>query len=152
MIKPVEAKPGTGMTYDTSLSPAPAPTSPSESVAAPAEVGQVVGTSLGLVAHPSKQKSINHCPQCNRSLVGLPFITEIDEVMHGLLLSLGVALSHDVPQLLSDEERQRCIDEFFSAKSFKVLTQSGNSFFLACTQSDLSLAEIIDMVDGEQGA
>lgn len=44
MIKPVEAKPGTGMTYDTSLSPAPATTSLGESVAAPAEVGQGLGT------------------------------------------------------------------------------------------------------------
>lgn len=40
MIKAIQAKPGTGM----SLSPPPAPTSPSESVAAPAEVGQVGGT------------------------------------------------------------------------------------------------------------
>ena len=45
MINQVEAKPGLGMTYDTSLSPAPAPESQGESVAAPAEVGQVGGTS-----------------------------------------------------------------------------------------------------------
>lgn len=44
MFNQVEAKPGLGMTYDTSLSPAPAPESQGESVAAPAEVGQVGGT------------------------------------------------------------------------------------------------------------
>lgn len=152
MINKVEAKPGLGMTYDTSLSPAPAPESQGESVAAPAEVGQVGGTSLELVSHPANQKAINHCSECNRSLVRLPFIAEIDKVMDGLLLSLGVALSHDVAQPLGDEERKCRIDRFFSAKSFKVLTQSGNRFFLACTQSNLSLAEIIEMVYGEQGA
>lgn len=42
MIKAIQAKPSTGMTF----SPPPAQKSPSESIAAPAEVGQVGGTSL----------------------------------------------------------------------------------------------------------
>lgn len=133
-----------------SFSPPPAPTSPSESVAAPAEVGQGLGTSLQLVAHPADQKSINHCPKCNRSLIGLPFVAEIDQVMDGLLLSLGVTLSHDVPKSLSDEERHRRINEFISSDAFQLLAKLGNRLFEICAQNNISVVDaVIDYV-GEQ--
>lgn len=83
MIKPVEAKPGTGMSYDTSLSPAPAPESQGESVAAPAEVGQVVGTLHHFQDYLLSQK---------QSLSSLPAMAEkiaaIDAALHELDLYL----------------------------------------------------------------
>lgn len=79
MIKAIQLKPGTGMT----LSPTPAPTSPSESVAAPAEVGQVAGTLHHFQDFLLSQK---------QSLSSLPAMTEklacIDAALHELDLYL----------------------------------------------------------------
>lgn len=134
-----------------SLSPAPAQERQSESVAAPAEVGQEQGTSFDLFAHPADQEAINHCPECNRFWVGLPFIAEVDQVMDGLLLSLGVTLSHDVPKFLSDEERQRRINNFFGSDSFQALAKVGNRLFEICAQENISVVDaVIDYVGGHR--
>lgn len=137
----------TGVCAYCPVSPSPAQQSSSESVAAPAEVGQGVGTSFDFVSHPADQKSINHCAKCNRFWVGFPFIAEIDKVMDGLLPSLGVALSHDVAQLLSDEERQRRINNFFGSDSFQTLSKVGNRLFEICAQNNISVVNaLIDYV------
>lgn len=133
------------------FSPVPAQESQSESVAAPAEVGQGQGTSFDLFAHPADQETINHCPECNRFWVGLPFIAEVDQVMDGLLLSLGVTLSHDVPKFLSDEERQRRINNFFGSDSFQALAKVGNRLFEICAQENISVVDaVIDYVGGHR--
>ncbi len=133
------------------LSPAPAQEIPGDSVAAPAEVEQVQGTSFDLFAHPADQETINHCPECNRFWVGLPFIAEVDQVMDGLLLSLGVTLSHDVPKFLSDEERQRRINNFFGSDSFQALAKVGNRLFEICAQENISVVDaVIDYVGGHR--
>lgn len=129
----------------------PAQESQSESVAAPAEVGQGQGTSFDLFAHPADQETINHCPECNRFWVGLPFIAEVDQVMDGLLLSLGVTLSHDVPKFLSDEERQRRINNFFGSDSFQALVKVGNRLFEICAQENISVVDaVIDCAGGHR--
>ena len=72
MINQVEAKPGLGMTYDTSLSPAPAPESQGESVAAPAEVGQVGGTKSKVFF------GVDCSKEANLAVLGLLFFFFID--------------------------------------------------------------------------
>ena len=72
MIKAIQAKPITGMTF----SPPPAPTSPSESVAAPAEVGQGAGTITCAACGSTNTESCCHpvefcqaiCNDCNKPL------------------------------------------------------------------------------------
>ena len=131
--------------------PSPADTGFAAVVAHAAQSSSGVGTSLQLIPHPADQKSINHCAKCNRFWVGFPFIAEIDKVMDGLLPSLGVALSHDVAQLLSDEERQRRINNFFGSDSFQTLSKVGNRLFEICAQNNISVVNALIDYFGEQG-